>query len=60
MRGSDGELTPASVSFLGLVLTIEDLAVYALVTSTRLRILLILSPGDSRVRDLDCVTVGVD
>lgn len=56
-RAGNGEVTPSSVSFLGLVLTLEDLAIYAMVTNTKLRILLLLSPGESRVRDLDCLTV---
>ena len=57
VRNANGELTPAAVSFLGLVLTLEDLAIYAMVTSTKLRIMLLITPGEFKVKDLDCLTV---
>lgn len=44
-------------SYLGLVLNLEDLAVYAMATSTKLKILLLLRPGEGKVKDLDCLTV---
>lgn len=55
-RGSSESVMP---SYLGLVLTLEDLAIYALVTSTKLKILLLLRPGEGKVKDLDCLTVSI-
>lgn len=60
VRGPNGEVSPSSSTYLGLVLTLEDLAVYAMTTSTNLRILVLLCPGEARVRDVDCVTVRVE
>jgi len=54
-RGSSDAALP---SYLGLVLTLEDLAIYGLVTSTKLKILLLLRPGEGKVKDLDCLTVS--
>lgn len=55
-RGAANEATVPS--YLGLVLTLEDLAIYAMSTSTKLKILLLLRPGDGKVKDLDCLTVS--
>lgn len=55
-RGAGSEATIPS--YLGLVLTLEDLAIYAMSTSTKLKILLLLRPGDGKVKDLDCLTVS--
>lgn len=44
-------------AYLGLVSVLEDLAIYAMVTSTKLKILLILRPGEARIKDIDCLTV---
>lgn len=46
-------------AYLGLVLTLEDLAIYAMATSTKLKILLLLRPGEGKVKDLDCLTVSL-
>lgn len=46
-------------SYLGLVLNLEDLAIYAMATSTKLKILLLLRPGEGKVKDLDCLTVCI-
>lgn len=47
----------ASEQYLGLLYTLEDLAVYGFQTCTRLRFLLMLSLTDHAVRDIDMLTL---
>ena len=44
--------------YLGLLYTLEDLAVYGFQTSTRVKILLMLTLSDGLVRDIDVLTVS--
>ncbi|CBQ72711.1 conserved hypothetical protein [Sporisorium reilianum SRZ2] len=46
-----------SEQYLGLLYTLEDLAVYGFQTCTRLRFLLMLSLTDRAVRDIDMLTL---
>ncbi|TKY86184.1 hypothetical protein EX895_005009 [Sporisorium graminicola] len=46
-----------SEQYLGLLYTLEDLAVYGFQTCTRLRFLLMLSLTDHAVRDIDMLTL---
>lgn len=46
-----------SEQYLGLLYTLEDLAIYGFQTSTRLRFLLMLSLTDHAVRDIDMLTL---
>ncbi|SJX62543.1 uncharacterized protein SRS1_13390 [Sporisorium reilianum f. sp. reilianum] len=46
-----------SEQYLGLLYTLEDLAIYGFQTCTRLRFLLMLSLADHAVRDIDMLTL---
>ncbi|SNX85495.1 uncharacterized protein MEPE_04204 [Melanopsichium pennsylvanicum] len=47
----------ASEQYVGLLCTLEDLAIYGFQTCTRMRLLLMLSLTDHAVRDIDMLTL---
>ncbi|PWN27687.1 hypothetical protein BDZ90DRAFT_279466 [Jaminaea rosea] len=47
----------ASEQYLGLLLTLEDVAVYGFQTSTRVKFLVMITISDAIVRDLDLITI---
>ena len=49
--------TRTAEQYLGLLYTLEDLAIYGLQTCTKLRFLLMLSLTDHAVRDIDMLTL---
>ncbi|PWY97612.1 Sedlin [Testicularia cyperi] len=54
---SSGQVPKATEQYLGLLYTLEDLAIYGFQTSTRLRFILIMSLTDHIVRDIDILTL---
>jgi hypothetical protein len=51
------QTSKASEQYLGLLYTLEDLALYGLQTNTRLRFVIMLTLSDHVVRDIDMLTL---